>query len=196
MASKAESPQAEGDLTLLYTFARVIAPRLHALHDPYVAVFQKEFLQSDSNRALLLRIAGDDAKRQQVAQNLLDRAKKSSTAVRLVGRIVMAAIVDPNCEGEKLAAIRRTTLVLRLLEENGFISGNQIEELAEDIRRRLPTSMEFLALPYMGASDQEGRLAKLYLALYEECEKFEHYGETGNFGLTMAAYGNLNRNIE
>ena len=57
-------------------------------------------------------------------------------------------------------------------------------------------SLEFLAAPFMGAAEQAGRLAKLYLALYEECEKFEHYGEAGNFGLTMASYGNLNRQID
>ena len=107
----------------------------------------------------------------------------------------MAAVIDPAYDREKLAAIERTVIVLTTLEENGFISTNQLEGLATDIRRRLPESREFFAAPYMGASEGEERLAKLYLALYEECEKFEQYGETGNFGLTMAAYANLDRSI-
>lgn len=180
----------------IQAFAQVLAPRLDYLHIQFSALFEKEFIKNDANRSLLLRCIEDDAQRRQVSQRLLAHAKKSNDRNRILGRMTIAAVIDPEYDTGKLGAIGRTTCVLKALEENGFISSNQLEELAGDVRRRLPESIEFLAAPHLGASGQEGRLARLYLALYEECEKFEHYGETGNFGLTTAAYGNLNRTID
>ncbi|MCU0962148.1 MAG: hypothetical protein MUF48_18795 [Pirellulaceae bacterium] len=187
--------QTQADLRQLFAFARIMAPRLHVLHGPYLALFEKEFVENHANRAILLRCADDDLKRRTVAQNLLAQAKKSSDRNRILGRMIMAAIIDPEYDSAKLAAVGRTTSVLTALEEKGFISPNQLEDLASDIARRLPESTEFLAAPFKGALDQEERRARLYLALYEECEKFEQSGEIGNFGLTMAAYGTLNRSI-
>ena len=45
MASGPETPQAESNLPQFYSFAQVMAPRLHVSHGPYLALFEKEFIR-------------------------------------------------------------------------------------------------------------------------------------------------------
>ena len=183
-------------LEQLHTFARLMGSRLNLLHGPMASYFEKEFVEQDSNRELLLRNVENHTRRHAISQQLVTHAKNIQDNTRLLSQLTIAAILDPAYDSVRLSGIDRTITVLRILQEQGFISSNQLEDLASDIRKRLPGSMEFLVAPHLGASGQEGRLAKLYLALYEECEKYENRGEAGNFGLTTAAYGNLNRAID
>ncbi len=178
------------------THLRILAPRLSILDSHAAALFEKEFIANRSNRDMLLHSTSNHPRRQQLAQQLLTHAAKASDRKRLLSQMSIAAAVGPDYDPGKLRAVGRTIAVLKALEANRFISSNQLEELATDIRRRLPDSLEFLAAPHKGAATRQGKLAKLYLALYEECANFEHYGETGNFGLTTAAYSNLNRIID
>ena len=190
---RAEANPGDLHVSRFRPFAHQLAPRLGILVGPLAAFFEKEFIQQDNNRELLLRCTEDDTRRRAIARKLITRAGKTDDFMRLLSQLTVAAILDPDYDAARLSGIERTVTVLRSLQEQGFISPNQLEDLSKDIRQRLPESMEFLVTPYLGASSQSSRLAKLYLALYEECEKYEHSGETGNFGLTIAAYGNLNR---
>lgn len=180
----------------VHMFAQRLAPRLNTLTGSMATFFEREFVASDRNRALLLESAGDDSRRRALSRQLVTRATTTEEPTRLLNQLLVVAILDPDCDAARLKSIGRTVTVLQSLREQGYIGSNQLEMLVNDVRQRLPESLEFLAAPYLGGTGQDGRLAKLYLALYEECEKFEHTGEIGNFGLTTAAYGVLNRNID
>ena len=172
-----------------------LAPRLNVLDGPSVGLFEAEYIEKDANRQLLFSTVQTGSQRGSMGQPLLDQARRTGDFLRLVRQLLVAAVLDPGYDLPQLSRMANTVTVLRLLAEQGFISAQQREYLASDIRQRLPDSCAFLGMPHLGAGGQDARIAKLYLALSEEVEKYEYSGQVGNFGLTSAAYGKLNRDI-
>lgn len=196
MITRTEASDYEFDLEAVKNFARQLAPRLSVLDPAMASFFEKEFVVPDKNRTAIMKSMKDPKRQSAIARQLLAHAEKTADGTKLLSQITVAALMDPEIDDEKLTALGRTVKVLGILKNQGFISSGQLEDLTSDLRNRLPESVKFLGAPYLGASGQTTKLAKLYLALNEECEKFEYYGDIGNFGLTSAAYGKLNRTIE
>lgn len=180
------------NLAKVQEFARQLAPRLDHLGDPALALFEKQFIDQDANREVILAIAGDPERRRAIAQKLIAGASKTSDRNRLLSQIALAAVLDPDFDSASLAALGRTLHVLATLQEQGFITTNQLDQLAGQLRERLPEAASILAEPMLGVAGG-GPTAKLFLALSEVCMKYEMTGNVDNFGLTKGAYGNLRR---
>jgi hypothetical protein len=180
-------------LATIREFARHIAPRLDLLDKASLAVFEKQFVVQETNRDVLLQSAGSAERRRAISQKLVAGAKNVSDRKRLFGQLAIAAVLDPEFDTASLAALGRTLHVLATLEEQGFIGLNQLNQLADHLRERLPEAAAILAEPMLGVSGASGPTAKLFLALSEVCMKYELTGTVDNFGLTKGAYGNLGR---
>ena len=172
-------------------FARALAPRMELFSPTTWAVFEGDFVESDANREFVLRNAESESGRRRVVQQLLKAAQAARDTSKLLGRLHLAAVMDPACDNAKLRRIGRTLKVLATLQSQGFISTKQYEELMQDLRERLPESAEFLATPLLGGREAVPQLARLYLALNEVCEVFDHTREVVNFGITKAAFSHL-----
>jgi len=172
-------------------FARGLAPRMDQFSQATWSVFEADFVESDANREFLLRNAEVETGRRRVAQQLLKAAAAARETGKLFGRLHLAAVMDPDCDAARLRRVGRTLKVLANLQAQGFISTKQFDELVQDIRQRLPDSMDFLAAPLLGGRDAAPQLARLYLALNEVCEVYDATQEVVNFGMTKAAFSHL-----
>jgi hypothetical protein len=172
-------------------FARKLAPRMDLFSQATWSVFEADFVESDANREFLLRNAEVEAGRRRMAQQLVKAAQGARESGKLFARMHLAAVMDPDCDPAKLRRVGRTLKVLVTLQSQGFISTKQFEELVQDLRQRLPGSAEFLASPLLGGREASPQLARLYLALNEVCEVFDHTQEVVNFGMTKAAFSHL-----
>ncbi len=195
MARCEELGSAHQDDNLLLTLGQKLAGRLNVLDGPGRELFEAEYIVQDSNRQMLLESIRDQSPCGTLVQSLLEQASQTTELLRLARQLLVAAVLDLRFDMTQLSRMTNTLAVLRIVAEQGFISSQQMELLSSSIRERLPDSIAFLAAPYLGAADQDTRVAKLFLALSEEVEKYEHSGQVGNFGLTSAAYGILNRDI-
>lgn len=180
------------NLSKVREFARQLAPRLDYLGDATLALFEKQFVEQDANREVILACACEPERRRTISQKLLAGAGKTSDRARLFGQLALAAVLDPDFDPASMAALGRTLHVLATLQEQGFITTSQLDQLAGQLRERLPEAAAILAEPMLGVAGG-GPTAKLFLALSEVCMKYEMTGNVDNFGLTKGAYGNLRR---
>jgi hypothetical protein len=180
-------------LAKIRDFARHIAPRLDLLDNAALAVFEKQFVEVDTNRDVLLASAGAAERRGAISQKLIAGAEKVSDRTRFVRQLAIAAVLDPEFDTASVTALGRTLHVLATSEEQGFISTKQLDQIADHLRERLPEAAAILAEPMLSVSGTSGPAAKLFLALSEVCMKYELTGTVENFGLTKGAYGNLGR---
>ena len=183
-------------LAKIREFASHIAPRLDVLDKTSLAFFEKQFVEQDANRDVLLASAGAAERRRTISQKLIAGAKNVSDRTRLFGQLAIAAALDPDFDSASLTALGRTLHVLAILEEQGFIGLKQLDQIADHLRERLPEAAAILAEPMLGITGASGPTAKLYLALSEVCMKYDLSGTVDNFGLTKGAYGNLGRASE
>lgn len=195
LARLIQRTQSDGQpqLAKLRDYARHIAPRLDMLEKTAISLFEKQFVEQETNRDVLLASAGAAERRQAISQQLTAGAKNISDRTRLFRQLAIAAVLNPDFEAASLAALGRTLHVLATLEEQGFISLKQLNELADHLRERLSESAAILAESMLGVSGANSSTAKLFLALSEVCMKYELTGTVDNFGLTKAAYSNLGR---
>jgi hypothetical protein len=177
----------------LAQFAPSLGPRLRGFDRETQAEFEPLFVRTSRNRALLLQVVASATLRHKIAQQILQQCQRTEDRRRLLRRLHIAAVLEPECDAEQLRRIVRTHVVLDRLEYEGFISPAQMKDLTDDLRQRGAVALSILATPRTGAADNSPRLAKLYLALQEECEVFEHTNRVGNFGRTRAAYSEIER---
>lgn len=177
-------------------FAKRLAARLEPVDTATAEVFIADFIQPAANRELLMRHAESEAGRRKIANQLVSAAKSTQDRTKLLSRLMIASVIDPDCTDDQLRKMGRTLQILSTLQVQGCITPKQLEDLVTDIRQRLPDSMKMIATPLYGTAGSPPALARLYLALNEVCEIYDHSGKVINFGMARAAYSNLERDAE
>ena len=196
IAAKACDGKPVENLPWFESFLSEFLPRLNLLSDASIVQFERDFVASSRNWPAFVKSMLDPEHRGELAAKLLAAARKAPTYQKMLGQMGVSAALNSAWTMEQIASIGRTLTVLNIMEKEGFMNAGQIEALTSDIRKHLPESMETLITPISGAAGADERLARLYLALNEECEQFSHSGQTGNYGHTSAAYGKLSRRIQ
>lgn len=177
-------------------FARRLASRLEPVDSATAEVFVADFIQPAANRELLMRHAESETGRRKIAHQLVSAAKSTQDRTKLLSRLMIASVIDPDCTDDQLRKMGRTLQILSTLQVQGCITPKQLDDLVTDLRQRLPESLKIIATPLYGTAGSATPLARLYLALNEVCEIFDHSGKVINFGLARAAYSNLERDAE
>ena len=184
------------NLETIRRLAHHLASRMDDL-DPHTAKFVDiEFLGKPANRKALLDSVNSPDKSKRLAAQLAAHARQATDQDRIFDLLLMAAVLDPSIERASLIRIKLSVRVLRMAQENGSIGKKELDDLVADLVQNVPDSIQYLDSPLAVAGTKSDRLAKLYLALYEEREVFSHSGTVANFGVTRASYGNLRRLAE
>ena len=76
------------------------------------------------------------------------------------------------------------------------ISERELGELVGDLRDRLGDALELLRVPALAGRGKSERLGRMYLRLTKRATNLKLMRRVGNFGLTCAAYRNLDRLAE
>lgn len=180
----------------LLPFARHLAPRLNQIGRGTEQFLIGEFVRKDANRRVLLDCSQSEAKRRQVAKKLVSMAQNTKKADAILPLLAISAAFNPDDADSYLEAIQRSIVVLELAQSDQSIGKREWDDLIRDIQTKLPDSIDALARPLEAATRQSDRLAKLYLALYEESQILLTTGQISNFGLTRASYSNLSKLVE
>ena len=184
------------NLDTIRRLAHDLASRMDDLDPQTIKFLEVEFLDKATNRKALLESVNLPDKRTRLAAQLAAHARKVSDRDRLFDLLVLASVFDPSIERASLDRIKLSVRVLRMAQENASIGKKELDDLMADIVQNLPESIRYLDSPLQAAGTKSDRLAKLYLALYEEREVYRHSGTVANFGVTRASYGNLSRLAE
>lgn len=162
--------------------------RLDALAPQDLLAFVREFVENPKNRAVLLALTGDPQKRQRVAGQLLEAARRENDPGRLFYRLQAAAVVGTwqDCDG--LDKIRSSIDVLQVSRRDESISDRELSELMDDLRQHLPDSLSYLESPGFAGRGKSDRIARIYLALNEALQFYAETGKVPNFGLVRAGF--------
>ena len=177
----------------LQPFTKQLSPRMNGLSRPTVVFVHADFIRKAPNRQALLACAGDPIKRSNTASQLLKIAKTTKNLDRFLNLLSVAAVVDPEFDATQLKGIQSSIAVLQLAHMEKSIGRKEVNDLENDIRAHLPTSLGLLATPLQAALQKDERLAKLYLALNEEVQILQHSGTVSNFGVTRASFSHLEK---
>jgi hypothetical protein len=191
-----EKQQGARSLSVIRAFAHHVASRLDSLDDDSLAVFIAEFVDKDRNRKVLLAASGSLHSRQQIADQLMQVVLAATDPDRFFSFLLLAATVGTAHDQDSLARIARSIRVLNLARADESISRRELADLMEDLRSNLPQALVYLDSPAFAGRGKSERLAKLYLTLNEACHLYAATGQAGNFGLTRAAYHNLDRLVD
>ncbi len=176
--------------------AHHLGRRLDCLDPHDLGVFAAEFIEKDRNRAVLLAAAQDGAKRERVAQQLLEATRREKDSDRFFYRLQVAALLGSWQNLAGLENIGRSIKVLQLSRRDDSISLRELTELMDDLRDNLPASLGYLESPGFAGRGKPDRLARLYLSLNEACHLYSATGKAANFGLIRAGYRILDQLAE
>ncbi|MBJ44910.1 MAG: hypothetical protein CMJ80_16810 [Planctomycetaceae bacterium] len=171
-------------------FAHHVAVRLGAAGDMTKRFLSQEFLRLPQNRRAILAASVGDQQRIKLADQMLEMAAKTSSTPKFFHLMSIAAAFHPEVNNELTQGRIR---VIELARREDSIGKRELEDLVVDLRTHLPASLRYFENPIGVATEKSDRLAKLYLAIHEEWELYQHRGRVSNFGVTRAQYSNLTR---
>ena len=181
VASLETSGDGASSVTRVRPFAHHVAPRLGAAGDMTKRFLSQEFFRLPQNRRAILAASVGDQQRTKLADQMLKMAAKTSSTPKFFYLMSIAAAFHPEVNNELTQGRIR---VIELARQEDSIGKRELEDLVVDFRTHLPASLRYFETPIGVTTEKFDRLARLYLAIHEKWELYQHRGRVSNFGVT------------